>query len=573
MKRTLLSMLVAFVCIVAQAQVVTYVTAPASLEGGYETSWAQPSSGWSTPNMLDPANAIEDTLVFVNDGTSGDSLGCNPLINNIAGKIAVIYRGDCEFGQKSLNAQNAGAIGVVIINNVPGSPISMGGGAVGTSVTIPVVMITDVDGALLKSEIAAGNVTAYIGAKNGFFANDVGFKVSDILMPRSSSIPHLLAQDDSEWSVKLGGWVRNFGNQAQSSVTLNADITQNGSSIYNQTSNPVNLNPGDSVFVTLPDFSQPVYTAGYYEVTYAVSMGGTDEFPEDNSLTPNFLIGDSIFSYAPIADSTRLPTTTVSYRSSNAPDEFTSCIHFQDANASRMEATGVSVTASGGPNDVLTAEITDVKLYEWQDQFTGLTDANLAFNNLIQVEYGTYTYLSDLQNERIYIPFDNPIRLKDGMRYLFCFTTYSPDTYHGHNTNLDYIQNWMDNDQPTTVVYNPSTMSWFSQGFGSEIVSSIGAVMQEWTNVGIEEKETSDEIKAYPNPVRDMLSIPYGEINGDAVLSITDMTGKQIQIQNLNLDGSGQLQVDVSDISAGMYLFNLQMEDGQNHSFKVMIGR
>ena len=89
--------------------------------GNYDFTWAEPSGGWGCPDLSDPANAITDTLAFVDDGTAGDSLGCNALVNgtDITGKIAVIYRGACEFGTKALNAENAGAVGAIIVNNVP----------------------------------------------------------------------------------------------------------------------------------------------------------------------------------------------------------------------------------------------------------------------------------------------------------------------------------------------------------------------------------------------------------------------------------------------------------------------
>ena len=45
---------------------------------------------------------------------------CTPLVNEaaIAGKIALVDRGVCGFAIKVKNAQNAGAIGVVVGNNV-----------------------------------------------------------------------------------------------------------------------------------------------------------------------------------------------------------------------------------------------------------------------------------------------------------------------------------------------------------------------------------------------------------------------------------------------------------------------
>jgi subtilisin family serine protease len=59
------------------------------------------------------------------------------------GKAALIRRGSCEFGVKALNAQNAGAVAVVIYNNAAGGNalINMGPGAVGNQVTIPAVFV------------------------------------------------------------------------------------------------------------------------------------------------------------------------------------------------------------------------------------------------------------------------------------------------------------------------------------------------------------------------------------------------------------------------------------------------
>jgi hypothetical protein len=106
-------------------------------------------------------------LVLVDDGTAGDSLGCNPLINGAAvnGKIAVVYRGSCEFGAKALNAQLAGAIGVIIFNNTSGT-IDMAAGTNGASVNIPVAMISNSDGAVLKAQLDSGQlVRGILGTK------------------------------------------------------------------------------------------------------------------------------------------------------------------------------------------------------------------------------------------------------------------------------------------------------------------------------------------------------------------------------------------------------------------------
>ena len=61
--------------------------------------------------------------------------GCSAILNNIAGKIALIDRGTCGFVVKVKNAQNAGAIAVLIGDNVAGSPP---GGLGGSDPTITI---------------------------------------------------------------------------------------------------------------------------------------------------------------------------------------------------------------------------------------------------------------------------------------------------------------------------------------------------------------------------------------------------------------------------------------------------
>lgn len=576
MKKLLLLFSVALVTVSLQAQVICFVQTPANLAGNYDFTWADPGGGdWSTPDLTDPANAITDTLMFVDDGTAEDSLGCNPLINDLTGKIAVIYRGSCEFGAKSLNAQNAGAVGVVIINNIAGAPIEMGGGAVGTSVTIPVVMITDIAGAALKSAINAGTVTMFIGSKQGFYGDDIGFQVSDVIMPRASAVPRTLAMDASEWSVELGAWLTNYGSNNQSSVTLSADIMYNGSSVYSQTSTPVSLNSDTFVFVSLPTFSQASYGKGLYEIQYTANISGTDEFPDDNTFSTNFLIGDSIFAYAPISDTSLLPITTASYRPSGNNGEFSACIHFRDPHASRMEAMGLSVTAVKGAGGDMTSEYLEVRAWQWDDQFTGIFDSTIVMSNLTEVAMGSYTYFGNDGDKRIYIPFDAKLSLMDNQRYVFCLTTYTADVYLGYNTEVDYAQTMNTYEQPVSIVHNPQstgTNKWFWAGFGTEVTPSIGAVMHVITGVDPNRKLEGD-ISAYPNPTSGLITIPYEKLEGDAVLEIMDLTGRKVNGQQLHLDGSGQIRVDITDVSAGTYVFNLSLEDGTHRSFKVVVSR
>jgi len=113
------------------------------------------------------------------------NLACGTLANaaSLPGKIALIDRGSCNFTDKILRAQNAGAVAVIMVNNIPGEPTAMGGTPV-SPVTIPAVMLSQADGALLKAQLAAPVTVRLAGDVTYFLA-----ELADQLEPSSSRGP------------------------------------------------------------------------------------------------------------------------------------------------------------------------------------------------------------------------------------------------------------------------------------------------------------------------------------------------------------------------------------------------
>ncbi|MFY9826490.1 MAG: S8 family serine peptidase [Thermoanaerobaculia bacterium] len=132
------------------------VNSPGSIAGSY--------LGGSMAFGPAPSGQTADMVIAV-DATTPAACGPDPndaccaLTNAaaVSGKICVANRGTCSFKTKTLNCQNAGAIGVVIVNNAPGSPPP--GGAddptIVTPITIPTEMITLADGTTIKNTIIA----------------------------------------------------------------------------------------------------------------------------------------------------------------------------------------------------------------------------------------------------------------------------------------------------------------------------------------------------------------------------------------------------------------------------------
>src|SRR5437762_577547 len=85
-----------------------------------------------------------------------NSTSCTSVDPGASGKLAIVNRGTCTFSTKVRNAIAAGAVGVLVINNVAGDPTAMAKDGLGGD-DLPAVMIGLNDGAALR---ASGATTA-----------------------------------------------------------------------------------------------------------------------------------------------------------------------------------------------------------------------------------------------------------------------------------------------------------------------------------------------------------------------------------------------------------------------------
>jgi len=125
------------------------VTAPPAIAGTYVVGDA--SFGPSPEE-----SPVSGLVVQVVDSTAPTGDGCETIVNGaaLAGNIALIDRGTCTFPIKVQAAQNAGAIGVIVVNNVAGPATAMAGN--NPAITIPSVMVSQADGNAIKAQLANG---------------------------------------------------------------------------------------------------------------------------------------------------------------------------------------------------------------------------------------------------------------------------------------------------------------------------------------------------------------------------------------------------------------------------------
>lgn len=565
MKKTLLALGVLLAASYSQAQVTTFVLEPEALSGALEFTW--PSWG-QTPDLNDPAEQVIGTAVFVDDGNVDPVIaqqGCNPLTNgvDVAGKIALVRRGTCEFGVKALNAENAGAIAVVIVNNQPGAPIAMGAGANGGNVTIPVVMITQEAGNALEAEVNAGNVVMLIGSVFGVYEYNLFTGAKQANISRYSAMPGPLATADG-FNVNMGSWIKNFGSATQDNITLRGVVTQNGTEVYNNVSAPATLALGDSAFFALPLFSQSSYN-GLYEFTYSINSPNEDDFPSDNSFSFNFL-ADSLVAYARVDPATKFPIPDSHVRAADGAS-FMACTYFRHPNASSYRVDGIYTSSARSGGASVDGDVLEARVYEWNDNFSGWSDA--AVSNIVQQPDFTtdYFYTENLAATGIYIPLVASFPLVNNQRYLFCSYSPAEEVFLGFGDVLNYERIQADNDQPIYLANNGA--EWLS--FSNADHTAVGIRMVS-IFTGIDERERVD-ITPYPNPTTDFLQIPLNGHSGAATLQIFDLAGAKVGERRVSVGGDQVLTMDLNGLANGTYVFQMNFDGGKFSTFRVVVSK
>ncbi|CAE6460723.1 unnamed protein product [Rhizoctonia solani] len=105
-----------------------------------------------------PFGGVTAPLVLIPDTDAPPSAGCTPADFagvDVKGKIALIQRGGCNFAVKNENAKTAGAVGVVVYNNVEGTVSGTLGGP-NAAAYVAIGGITKTDGDALAQRLSAG---------------------------------------------------------------------------------------------------------------------------------------------------------------------------------------------------------------------------------------------------------------------------------------------------------------------------------------------------------------------------------------------------------------------------------
>lgn len=580
--------------------------------------------------ITSPAN-MERNLIYTisNDGTGatgewgapvtdipvvGQLVKANPYkacgtLSSLTGKIALILRGDCEFGTKAKYAQAAGAIAVIIVNHSAGGPINMGGGVDGASVTIPVLMISKEEGDILaaaidNSTVIEMNMTKWFNGNT----HDLGIVRSGISMWHNSAIPgSQMKNAANHWPYKGidGAVVANFGSGTETNVILKSKVTftPDGSTtpqiVKDHQSAPVaTFAPVDSIKSIFIDDTYNMINSkqnGRYDFSYEVVANTPDEFPGDNKATHSVYVNDNVFSKGRYDFAKNEPIVPISFGYASGVSEYMrGPLYYMAEGGHQIEKVQISVsTGDADNNDLTSLSSMNTIIWKWEDGSNGQAkDSIMQSAETSIVGEGSYEFKNGDTSGQIFTLNINRFGTGTGTgntlvgesnTWYWVTASLGGDAYLGADGQLNYYVRSFDRAHATSqykeyysvnfrdgldVWQNTPDMSpdMFpshafhvdSVRFSQEkrgILPALPMIISRFP-VSVKDMDSKDaSMNIYPNPAKEYISITPGfaATSDNIHIKIIDGAGKFVKYEKMAYTAGKTYSISTKELPAGNY--------------------
>ena len=519
------------------------ITAPSSVAGsyayGYQTDWG--------PTSL--AGPVTGQLQWGYDITP-DSIACDSIPNNgdLAGKIALVRRGACNFSLKALNAEKAGAIGCVICNNDGGTGvINMAGGTFGAQVTIPAVMLSDANCALLAARIAAGDSVSVTFQKPYISGAIVSF---DYERPMSQ-----IEVIDSMYVD-----ITNAGATTATNTVTSFTITDPSGTPITTSLTTASLASGATASLAIPVAYTPTVMGQYMVVAKS------DMAPND-SIVEYFQIGDYTYTLDEQGNHNQpfawIGITDAAFATSNQ--------RFDMGNVFRVINAGSATHASFSLDNTVSyfGEVFTISLYQCPNPVLG-SEADYSTFTLLGIAVDTIDAMDTISNTVVITKplldvntFADSVNLTAGERYMMVVK------YDGANAGP--VNSPRFNSSGSDVVIDLGVTAFtdrlYMGGFGED--SPHPVIRMHMTGYGTVPSAavtilTPKTFDVFPNPVSDVLNVAVSldEMAENMNVNLVDINGRILSTQQFSDTQQENIQFNTTELPAGFYFVRIQTENG-----------
>ena len=602
------------------------VSTPGDLAGPLIYTTANNGDGVGDWGGAIPTTLVDKELIR----STPDSLACNPVpaVGSMTGKVAFIWRGDCEFGAKAKAAEDAGAIAIIIVNHSSGGPVGMGAGAVGTQVTIPVFMISLEQGTPINDRLRnGGTVKISFTSWGSGKTNDLAVLFNGVARWHESAIP--LSQigtsgvNPAPYKGYDGAFLANFGTATETNVQLKSvvNFTPSGSttsSVVHADSVTFNtFTPLDSIvaigMANEYDIHPPSAVTGRFDVNYSVSSATPDEFLGNNVASYSFDVTDDVFCKGRYNVEKKLPIANTYYRLvvNNAAADYTwGNLHYVSTGG--FAAISSIFSLSNG-QDFLTNVFATAVVYKWKDSMQ--PDGRMQIGELTPVALGPITFGSADSSGRMYMvnyaaadgtPGINGLMLEANTWYWVgvsvtsdCFlgmdgiANQYPRTYlraHAANPYTEYYSVNIDRTdvEITDDIVNDPTASFVmfpyesgsavdSARFAQQMVGQVPAVsLRIGTTLGVKQVNSNTaDVTIYPNPAKDVLNatVKLQEKASKVTYSIINLVGQsQVRMVSSNVT-TDHVSMSTEGLASGTYFLLINADNKSTTVKKFTIVR
>lgn len=507
---------------------------------------------------------------------------CGTLNNAgaISGNIALIKRGNCEFGQKAYQAQQAGAVAVIIVNQFPGPPVGMGAGSQGVNVTIPVIMVSDVDGAKIETALGSGGVTMSMATWSNGYANDLGFVDRGLSLWHAYSVPFSQVSGGTsslQYNGITGAVVANFGsgtsNNTKIKATLSWTPTGGSKSVVRVDSAIISgsFAPSDSIFTPFTDggYNLNPSGTGRYDVDYELIPSFTDDYMGDNKASYSFYVDNRIFSKGRYDFNNEKPFIGSGSRFASGNNFLWGPMYYMEKAGYQVENVKFSVSKTFDPNNNSMNGLgtVHVSVWKWVD---ANSDSIMVAGECSLVGLGSHTFgATDTSGQTHTVAVSDALNpgtptVTEANTWYWVAASVPGDLFMGIDGVSNYfVRSWIRNNstakirEPFSPIYNGTYQDYFNATTPNDVpahypferfialedsvkfsqqkngyVASLPITLSLF-KVGVKEVENKGfNISIYPNPVTDVMNVSLN----------LDKEANEVQYAVLNSVGSAVMQ-------------------------------